>query len=123
MIEKDDPQITGLLKHQIPKALSSVPKEAKKYLLQAGTQEEIQDTQPMTATQKVKMLKDRYKIAYKKLMRERWYHKQMHGKFPTLLEKEYIDTEEVFHWMKFSELKGETEGLVTAVQDHALNTR
>ena len=71
MIEKDDPQITAFLNHQTSKALYSVPKEARKYLLEAGTQEDLQDTQPMTATQKAKKLKDRYKRDYKKLMRER----------------------------------------------------
>ena len=35
MIVKDDPQITALFKHQTYKALYSVSKEAKKYLLDA----------------------------------------------------------------------------------------
>ena len=60
MIEKYDLQITALLKHQISMALYCAPKEAKKYLLEAGTQEALQDNLPMTATQKVKKLKDRY---------------------------------------------------------------
>ena len=97
MIETDDPQVPALLKHQTSKALCSIPKEAKKYLLQVGTLEDLQVTQPRTATRKAKKLKDRYKRDHKKLMRERYSQKPIHGKIPTLLEKEYIDTEQSFH--------------------------
>ena len=106
MIETDAPKITAL-KHQTSKALYSVPKGGKKYLLEAGTQEDLQDTQPMTATQKAKKLKGRYKRNYKWLMRERWSQKPVYGKFPSLLEKEYFDREQSFQWMKYRGLKGE----------------
>ena len=39
------------------------------------------------------------------------------------LEKDHIDQEMSFQWMKYTGLKGETEGLITAAQDQALNTR
>ena len=47
----------------------------------------------------------------------------IHGKFPNHLGKEYIDIQHSFQWMKHSGLKGETEGLITAALDQALNTR
>ena len=47
----------------------------------------------------------------------------MHGKFSNHLGKEYIDIQQSFQWMKHSGLKGETEGLITAAQDQALNSR
>ena len=56
-------------------------------------------------------------------MRESWSQNTMHEKFPTLLAKGYIDTEQSFQWMKYSELKGEREDLVTAAQDQALKSQ
>ena len=47
----------------------------------------------------------------------------MHGKFPNYLDKDHVDVELSFEWMKHTGLKGETEGLITAAQDQALNTR
>ena len=47
----------------------------------------------------------------------------MHGKFPNYLDKDHVDVELSFQWMKHIGLKGETEGLITAAQDQALNTR
>ena len=49
-----DAQISALLWHHTGKALYSVFEVATKYLAKAGTSEDIQDTQPLTATKKVK---------------------------------------------------------------------
>ena len=57
------------------------------------------------------------------MMKDRWSDKPMHGKFPNHLGKEYVDIQQSFLWMKHSGPKGETEGLITAAQDQALNTR
>ena len=46
----------------------------------------------------------------------------MHGKFPKHLDNEYMEVEHSFNWVKHSELKGETEGLIIVAQDQALNT-
>ena len=47
----------------------------------------------------------------------------MHGKFPNCLDKDHMDVKLSFEWMKHAGLKGETEGLITAAQNQALNTR
>ena len=47
----------------------------------------------------------------------------MHGKFSNYLDKEHVDVELTFKWMKHMGLKRETEGLITVSQDQALNTR
>ena len=47
----------------------------------------------------------------------------MHGKFLNYLDKDHVDVELSFKWMNHTELKGETEGIITAAQDQALNTR
>ena len=47
----------------------------------------------------------------------------MHGKFPSYLDNDHVDVELSVKWMKHTGLKEETEGLITAAQDQALNTR
>ena len=76
-----------------------------------------------TATWKAKQLKLKYKEDFKKMVRDKWREKAMHGKFPNYLDKDHADVELSFEWMKHTGLKGETEGLITAAQDQALNTR
>ena len=50
-------------------------------------------------------------------MKDKWIKKPMHGNFPTHLSKENIQISQSFQWMKHTELKGETEGLIIAMQD------
>ena len=47
----------------------------------------------------------------------------MYDQLPNYLQEGHIDIEMPFQWMEYTELKGETEGLITAAQDQALNTR
>ena len=47
----------------------------------------------------------------------------MHAKFPNYLDKDHVDKELSFQWMKHTGLKVETDQLITTVQDQALNTR
>ena len=47
----------------------------------------------------------------------------MHGKFPKYLQEDHVDVEMSFQWMKYTGLKGETEGLIIAAQGQVLNTR
>ena len=57
------------------------------------------------------------------MVRDKWKENAMYGKFPNYLDKDHVDVELSFKWMKHTGLKGETEGLITAAQDQALNTR
>ena len=57
------------------------------------------------------------------MVRDKWKEKAMHGKFPNYLDQDLVDVELSFKWMKHTGLKGQTEGLITAAQDQALNTR
>ena len=76
-----------------------------------------------TATWKAKKLKLKYKEDCKKLVRNKWKEKAMYGKFPKYQQEGHVDVEMSFQWMKYTGLKGETEGLVTAAHDQAFNTR
>ena len=123
MTGKNDPQIQAILRHHNSKALYSIPKEAAKYLNEAGTIQDLTIDINRTATWKAKQLKLEYKKDAKKIIKDKWKDKAMHGKFPKYLDKDHIDMQLSFEWMKHTGLKGETEGLITAAQDQALNTR
>ena len=46
MMNKEDPQIKAVLRHQTAKALHSIPKETKAYLTEAGTKDLITNDLP-----------------------------------------------------------------------------
>ena len=123
MTNKDDVQIQAVLQHQNSKAHHSVPKEAEKYLTGAGTTDDMTNDHGKTATWKAKHLKPKYKEDFKKMVRDKWREKAMHGKFPNYLDKDHVDVELSFEWMKHTGLKGENEGLISAAQHQALNAR
>ena len=81
-------QIKAVLRHQNSKALHSVPKEAEKYLTEAGTTDDMTNDHGKTATWKAKQLKLKYKEDFKKMVRDKWREKAVHGKFPNYLDKD-----------------------------------
>ena len=46
-----------------------------------------------TATWKAKQLKLKYKEDFKKMVRDKWKEKVMHGKFPNCLDKDHVGIE------------------------------
>ena len=120
MMNKEDSQIQAVLRHQTSRVLHSIPKEAEVYLTEAGTKDLITNDISKSATWKTEKLNNE---DINKLVRNRWKEKAMHGKLPKYLEKDHVDQEMSFQWMRYTGLKGETEGLITAAQDQVLNAR
>ena len=105
MTNKDDVQIQAVLGHQSSKALHSVPKEAEKYLTEVVTTDAMTTDHGKTATWKGKQLKLKYKEDFKKMVRDKWKEKAMYGKFPNYLDKDHVDVEVSFKWMRHTGLK------------------
>ena len=95
----------------------------EKYLTEAGTTDDMTNAHGKTVTWKAKQLKLMYKEDFKKMVRDKWKEKDMHGKFPSYLYKDDADVELSFKWMEHTGLKGENEGLITAAQNQTLNSR
>ena len=46
----------------------------------------------------------------------------MHGQLPRNLDEKLVDTEQSHRWLKFGDIKGETESTIVAAQDQAIST-
>jgi hypothetical protein len=51
-----------------------------------------------------------------------WVEKRMHGQFPRSLDEKLVDKEQSYRWMKFGDIKRETESTIVAAQDQAVST-
>jgi len=46
----------------------------------------------------------------------------MHGQFPSYLDEKLVDIEYSYRWLKYGDIKGETESTVVAAQHQATST-
>jgi hypothetical protein len=45
-------------------------------------------------------------------LKERWETKRLHGQFQRSLDEGLIDKEQSYRWLKFGDIKGETESVI-----------
>jgi hypothetical protein len=55
-------------------------------------------------------------------MKEEWRGKRMYGHFQHNLYEKLVDNEQSYAWLKFGDIKGETESTIVAAQDQAIRT-
>jgi hypothetical protein len=46
----------------------------------------------------------------------------MHGQFPRNLDEELVDNEQLYRWLKFRDIEGETGSTIVAAQNQAVST-
>ena len=110
-----------LLEHDRSKATNSITKNATKFKREI-TMPEFENREDKSASENAKALKHIFNSRMKSMKEEEWKDKALHGQYPKILEKPHVDTITTNKWLS-SSLKGETEGLLVAVQDQAINTR
>ena len=47
----------------------------------------------------------------------------MHGQLPRSLDEKLVDIEQSYRWLKYGDIKGETESTIVAAQDQAISTK
>ncbi|KAI5748311.1 hypothetical protein M8J77_024164 [Diaphorina citri] len=81
---------------------------------------DAQSQEPETKT--VKRIKDKMKQENKEERIKTWKNKEMHGQIAREAEKDTINVQQSWKWLSHSNLKAETEALITACQEQAIAT-
>ena len=79
---------------------------------------EFVNVEEKSVSENAKSLKHMFKSKMKSLKGEKWKNKALHGQYIKILENPHLDSVTTNKWLS-SNLKGETEGLLVAVQDQA----
>ena len=103
------------------KVKNSITKNASKFKREVPMSE-FENKEHKSPSENAKALKNIIKSKMKSMKEEKWKNEALHGRYPKLLEEPHVDTVNTNKWLS-SNLKGETEELLVATQDQALNTR
>ena len=109
-------------RHDKKKKLYPIQREAEKYKQEL----DLQETSPTCderAVLQAKKIKATAKHQGQQQLQKRWEEKAMHGRYPLRIREADLDLKLTNQWIKWSGLKLETEGQITAAQDQALLTK
>lgn len=118
---KDETKLQMVKHHEDKKQKYSISKTARKVKQDYELEEEV--SQEKTPSQNAKLLKMKLREKIQTRRKERWAGKPLHGQYLISTNKPHVDQESTHAWLTSSELKGETEGYITAAQDQSLMTR
>lgn len=101
--------------HELPR-YKSVSKQADKFIHDLNINDSVDDNLDKRWAYKRKLALN---------IKNHWKSKAMHGQFVTeiLDNNAHIDKENTVKWLTRSDVKGETESLIIAAQDQAINTK
>jgi hypothetical protein len=71
---------------------------------------------------KTEIQRERRKDSIAEKTKERWRGKRIHGQLPRSLDAKLLDIEQSYRWLKYGDIKGETERTKVAAQDQAITT-
>jgi hypothetical protein len=63
----------------------------------------------------------KYSIAEK--INERWRGKRMQGQLPSNFDGRLVGNEQSYRWLKYGDIKGETDCTIVTTQDKAISTK
>ena len=64
-----------------------------------------------------------YKSRLRRVLKEKWESKVMHGQYIRNTDKQLISQEDTFLWLLMGDPKSEMESEITAAQNHTLQTK
>ena len=120
--KSDDPLLKLVNQHEESRKSHSIIKYADKFEKELSVKE-ISRKNNESVTKLAKRVKQHAKSQALDNIKQKWESKAMHGQYPSRIKEAGVDFKQTNNWLKGTELKAETEGLIIAAQDQSLATR
>ena len=117
-----DPFLKLVNQHEDRKKSYSIESYAAKFKYELNVNE-IAKKNNEPVTKLAKRVKQHAKTKAKGKIMKKCESKSMHGQYPSRIKEADVDYKQTNDWLKGTDLKAETEGLIIAAQDKSLATR